>query len=92
MEDEDETLQDTRNVLSSLSSTGSIIPDDQATCSKFLKDPPMAEATTDEFKEEKSTSLTHQSINSGDVEETTAKKRNSFSRSIRNIFSKVRMH
>ncbi len=94
VEDEDETSQDNRNVVSSLSSTSSILPDDQVTFSKvkFLKEPPVVETTTDEFKEEMSTSITHQPINFGDDEETAEKKRNRFSRFTRNIFSKVRMH
>lgn len=53
---------------------------------------PMAETTTDEFKDKMNTSPTHQSINSGDKEGTTAKRSNRFSHFLRNIFSKVRMH
>ncbi|XP_044074927.1 uncharacterized protein LOC122886603 [Siniperca chuatsi] len=71
LEDEDETPEDIRNVVSSLSSTSSIPPEQQVTWSKFLEDPPMAEATNDGFQEEMNNSLSHQSTDSGDEDEET---------------------
>ncbi|XP_044052028.1 flocculation protein FLO11-like [Siniperca chuatsi] len=71
LEDEDETPKNIRNGVSSLSSTSLIPPEHHVTWSKVLEDPPMVEATNDEFQEEMSNSLIHQSIDSGDEDEET---------------------
>ncbi|XP_028434947.1 dentin sialophosphoprotein-like [Perca flavescens] len=71
-EDEDQTPEDTRNVLSSLSSATSIPPDYRVveiTWAKRPEDPPLTESTTDEFQEEVSSSLSQQSTDSSEEDE-----------------------
>ncbi|XP_039659947.1 uncharacterized protein LOC120561045 [Perca fluviatilis] len=71
-EDEDQTPEDTRNVLSSLSSATSIPPDYRVVeiiSAKRPEDPPLTESTTDEFQEEVSSSLSQQSTDFSEEDE-----------------------
>ncbi|XP_032393197.1 uncharacterized protein LOC116702820 [Etheostoma spectabile] len=73
VEDEDQTTEDTRKVLSSLSFASTITPNNQVKVawSKRPEDPPLTESTTDEFQEEISSFLSQQSTDSEEEDEET---------------------